>query len=53
MNLQKLIERHWYVKQDPFLIALLFPMSLIYDIINSIRRILFMLRILHVNKINV
>ena len=53
MNLQKLIERHWYVKQDPFLIALLFPMSLIYEIINSIRRILFMLRILPVTKINV
>lgn len=45
MRLQRIIERHWYIKMDPFLIVLLFPFSIIYEFITLIRKLLFVLHI--------
>lgn len=53
MRLQTIIERHWYLRMDPFLIILLFPFSLIYELVIFVRKILFILHIKRSNKLNV
>lgn len=53
MKLQTIIERHWYAKMDPFLLLILFPFSIIYELIVNIRKILFYLHILPSTKIKV
>lgn len=53
MKLQYIIEKHWYAKLDPFLLIILFPFSLIYELIITIRKILFTLHILPSTKIPV
>ncbi|MDD3265665.1 MAG: tetraacyldisaccharide 4'-kinase [Burkholderiales bacterium] len=53
MKLQTIIERHWYAKLDPFLLIILFPFSILYELVISIRKLLFTLRILPSTKIKV
>lgn len=45
MKLQRIIEKHWYLKSDLLLTILLLPLSLIYELITTIRRYLFKLKI--------
>lgn len=45
MKLQRIIEKHWYLKSDLLLTILLLPLSLIYELIITIRRYLFKLKI--------
>ena len=46
MKLQRIIEKHWYLKSDLLLTILLLPLSLIYELITTIRRYLFKLKII-------
>lgn len=53
MKLQKIIERHWYSKIDPFLFVLLFPFSIVYECITSVRKFLFTIKVLPSRKLPV
>lgn len=53
MRLQTIIERHWYLRIDPILMIILFPFSLLYEIVIKIRKILFTLRIIPSSKLPV
>lgn len=50
MKIQTIIERHWYAKLDPFLLIILFPFSIVYELIINIRKFLFMLRLIPSTK---
>ncbi len=53
MKIQELIEQHWYQKTDPVLSIILFPFSLIYELVIKIRKLLFFLKIKHSSKLKV
>lgn len=53
MKLQQIIEKHWYQKSDPILTIILMPFSLIYELIVTIRRILFKLKLKSSHKLAV
>lgn len=53
MRLQQIIEKHWYQKSDPVLTILLLPFSLIYELVVTIRRVLFKLRLKRTSKLSV
>lgn len=53
MRLQTIIERHWYVRMDPILVMVLFPFSIIYEVVIFMRKLLFLLCIKRKTKLNV
>lgn len=53
MQLQKLIEKHWYIRIDPILFIILFPFSLIFELMANLRKLLFTLRIKRSKKVKV
>lgn len=53
MKLKELIEQHWYQKADPILSIILFPFSLIYELIIRTRKLMFTLKLKSSSKLNV
>lgn len=53
MQLQKIIEKHWYIRIDPILFIILFPFSLIFELMANLRKLLFKLRIKRMKKVGV
>ena len=53
INLQYLIENHWYKKDNLILTIILYPLSLIFLFISTIRRVLFKLNIFKSYKLPV
>ena len=53
MKLQHLIENHWYNKNNPLLFAFLLPFTLIFFIINIIRRLFYKTHLLKSYKLPV
>lgn len=53
MKLQQIIEKHWYLKSDLLLTILLLPLSLIYELIITIRRYLFKLKLKPATRLSV
>ena len=51
MYLQKLIEKHWYYKNNAWLLAILLPSSLIFFLITQIRFLFYKFGIFKVNKL--